>query len=153
MNLLLPRRGAFLGLIFALLSTTAMKADDLTVFAAASLTDALKEISANYEKTSGDKIAFNFAASGTLELQIRHGAPADIFFSADEPKMDDLAKDGLLEPDTRRDLLANTLVGRRAPRQQPGPHLRRRAGRSGGKEDRARPGEDRARRDLLRRST
>jgi molybdate transport system substrate-binding protein len=110
MNLLLPHRGAFLGLAFALLSTTAMKADDLTVFAAASLTDALKEIAANYEKTSGDKIAFNFAASGTLELQIRHGAPADIFFSADEAKMNDLDKDGLLEPGTRRDLLGNTLV-------------------------------------------
>jgi molybdate transport system substrate-binding protein len=106
----LPRRSAFLGLILAVLSTTAMKADDLTVFAAASLTDALKEIGAAYEKTSGDKIAFNFAASGTLELQIRHGAPADIFFSADEEKMNDLAKDGLLEPDTRRDLLGNTLV-------------------------------------------
>jgi molybdate transport system substrate-binding protein len=110
MNLFLPRRGACLGLILAFLSTTAMKADDLTVFAAASLTDALKEIGANYEKGSGDKIAFNFAASGTLELQIRHGAFADIFFSADEAKMNDLAKDGLLEPDTRRDLLGNTLV-------------------------------------------
>lgn len=110
MNLFLPRRGAFLGLIFTLLSATAMKADDLTVFAAASLTDALKEIGAAYEKTSGDKIAFNFAASGTLELQIRHGAPADIFFSADDEKMNDLAKDGLLEPQTRRDLLGNTLV-------------------------------------------
>jgi molybdate transport system substrate-binding protein len=105
-----PRRGAFLGLIFTLLSATAMKADDLTVFAAASLTDALKEIDATYEKTSGDKIAFNFAASGTLELQIRHGAPSDIFFSADEAKMNDLDKDGLLEPNTRHDLLGNTLV-------------------------------------------
>jgi molybdate transport system substrate-binding protein len=104
------RRAALFSLLFALFSTTTMKADDLTVFAAASLTDALKEISATYEKTSGDKIAFNFAASGTLELQIRHGAPADIFFSADEAKMDDLGKDNLLAPDTRRDLLANTLA-------------------------------------------
>jgi molybdate transport system substrate-binding protein len=109
MNLSLPRR-ALTGLFFIFFSTIALRADDLTVFAAASLTDALKEIGAAYEKTSGDKIAFNFAASGTLELQIRHGGPADIFFSADEAKMDDLAKDGLLEPDTRRDLLGNTLV-------------------------------------------
>jgi molybdate transport system substrate-binding protein len=87
-----------------------MKADDLTVFAAASLTDALKEISTDYEKTSGDKIAFNFAASGTLELQIRHGAPADVFFSADEAKMNDLAKDGLLLAGSRKDLLGNLLV-------------------------------------------
>jgi molybdate transport system substrate-binding protein len=87
-----------------------MKADDLTVFAAASLTDALKEIATGYEKTSGDKIAFNFAASGTLELQIRHGAPADIFFSADEAKMNDLQKDGLLLAESRKDLLGNLLV-------------------------------------------
>lgn len=110
MNLLLPHRGAFLGLVFALLSMTVMKADDLTVFAAASLTDALKEIGAGFEKNTGVKIWFNFAASGTLELQIRHGAPADVFFSADEARMNDLAKDGLLEPATRRDLLGNTLV-------------------------------------------
>lgn len=87
-----------------------MKADDLTVFAAASLTDALKEIAADYAETSPDKIAFNFAASGTLELQIRHGAPADIFFSADEAKMNDLKKDGLLLAESRKDLLANQLA-------------------------------------------
>jgi molybdate transport system substrate-binding protein len=99
-----------LPLLLALFLPTAMRADDLTVFAAASLTNALKEIGADYAKTSPDKIAFNFAASGTLELQIRHGAPADLFFSADEAKMNDLAKDHLLAPGTRRDLLGNTLV-------------------------------------------
>jgi molybdate transport system substrate-binding protein len=103
------RQGAFL-LLFLGLTTRSMKADDLTVFAAASLTNALNEIATGYEKTSGDKIAFNFEASGTLELQIRHGAPADIFFSADEAKMNDLDKDGLLQAGTRRDLLANRLV-------------------------------------------
>jgi len=96
--------------LLLLFTTSLMKADDLTVFAAASLTDALKEIAADYEKTSADKIAFNFAASGTLELQIRHGAPADLFFSADEAKMNDLEKDGLLLPGSRRDLLANQLA-------------------------------------------
>jgi molybdate transport system substrate-binding protein len=100
-------------LFFALLSLflpALVPAEDLTVFAAASLTDALKEIAADYKTVSQDNIAFNFAASGTLELQIRHGAPADLFFSADEAKMNDLQKDGLLDPDTRRDLLANSLV-------------------------------------------
>jgi molybdate transport system substrate-binding protein len=87
-----------------------MQADDLTVFAAASLTDALKEIATDYEKTGGDKIVFNFAASGTLELQIRHGAPADLFLSADEAKMNDLAQDGLLLVGTRKDLLTGSLV-------------------------------------------
>jgi molybdate transport system substrate-binding protein len=102
-------RRAFLFLFLAL-SSSLMKADDLTVFAAASLTDVLKEIAVGYEKTDGDQIAFNFAASGILEIQIRHGAPADLFFSADEAKMNDLAKDDLLQPGTRRDLLANSLV-------------------------------------------
>ena len=87
-----------------------LKADEITVFAAASLTDALKEIGADYEKSSGDKVIFNFAASNTLEAQIKAGAPADLFFSAAEPKMDDLAKAGLVAKDTRKDLLSNSLV-------------------------------------------
>lgn len=85
-------------------------AADINVFAAASLTDALKQIAADYEKTSGDKVVFNFAASGTLALQIENGAPADIFFSADESKMDRLAAKGLVIPESRHDLLGNSLV-------------------------------------------
>jgi len=88
----------------------ATRAADVTVFAAASLTDSLKQIAADYEKTSGDKIIFNFAASGTLARQIEAGAPADIFFSADEAKADALEKKGLLVSDTRKSLLGNSLV-------------------------------------------
>ncbi len=62
------------------------------------------------KKTDGDKIVFNFAASNVLETQIKAGAPADIFFSADEPKMDDLAKAGLVASESRKDLLSNSLV-------------------------------------------
>ena len=69
-----------------------LRAAEVTVFAAASLSDALKEIAANYEKQSGDKIIFNFGASSTLARQIEAGAPADLFFSADEAQMDRLAK-------------------------------------------------------------
>jgi len=99
------------GLIFILLmSISNLKADEVEVFAAASLTDALNEIALDYEKTGGDKIIFNFAASNTLEMQIKAGAPADIFFSADEAKMNDLEKQGLLVKETRKDLLSNTLV-------------------------------------------
>jgi molybdate transport system substrate-binding protein len=87
-----------------------IRADEVEVFAAASLTNALKEIAANYEKSGGDHVVFNFEASGTLEVQIRHGAPADIFFSADEAKMNDLAKDGLMLAGSRKDLLENSLV-------------------------------------------
>ena len=62
---------------------------EINVYAAASLTDALKELGANFEKQSGDKIVFNFAASSLLARQITEGAPADIFLSADEAKMDE----------------------------------------------------------------
>jgi len=89
---------------------TASHATQITVFAATSLTESLKEIAATYEKQSGDKVVFNFAASGTLARQIEAGAPADIFFSADEAKADALEKKGLLVQETRKSLLGNTLV-------------------------------------------
>jgi len=85
-------------------------AAQVTVFAAASLTDSLKQIAAEYEKKSGDQIAFNFAASGTLARQIEAGASADIFFAADETKADALEKKGLLVSGTRKSLLGNALV-------------------------------------------
>jgi molybdate transport system substrate-binding protein len=85
-------------------------ATDLVVFAAASLTDALKEIGADYEKATGDHVTFNFGASSMLALQIQEGAPADVFFSADEARMDALEKRRLIAPGTRRSVLSNTLV-------------------------------------------
>ena len=87
-----------------------LRAVDLNVFAAASLSDALKELAPAYEAKSGDKLRFNLGASSTLARQIKEGAPADVFFSADEAKMDDLTKAGLIAPDTRVTLLSNTLV-------------------------------------------
>src|SRR5271154_3421476 len=88
----------------------AVHAATLTVFAAASLTDGLREIARDYQNKTGDKIEFNFAASSVLERQIEEGAPADIFFSADEAKMDALEKKGLVEKMTRRSRLSNSLV-------------------------------------------
>ena len=97
--------------VILLLSTQlGLQADEVQVFAAASLTDALKEIAATYEKAGGDHIVFNFAASNTLAMQIKTGAPSDIFFSADEAKMNDLEKQGLVTKGTRKDLLSNSLV-------------------------------------------
>jgi molybdate transport system substrate-binding protein len=100
--------------LFCCVQTTGSAAQ-VTVFAAASLTESLQEIAATYEKQSGDKLVFNFAASGTLARQIEEGAPADIFFSADEAKADALEKKGLLVKETRRSLLANSLVIVAAP--------------------------------------
>jgi molybdate transport system substrate-binding protein len=99
-----------LTLAFITLASVNIRAAEITVFAAASLTDSLKEIAAGYEKTSGDKITFNFGASSTLARQIDAGAPADIFFSADEAQMDGLAKKDLIDPATRKSRLGNMLV-------------------------------------------
>ena len=96
--------------IFAALFAVSLRAADLTVYAAASLSEALKEIAQTYEPASGDQLRFNLGASSALALQIKQGAPADVFFSADEAKMDDLAKSDLLAADTRHRLLSNTLV-------------------------------------------
>jgi molybdate transport system substrate-binding protein len=89
--------------------------EQITVFAAASLTDSLKQIAADFEKSSGDKIVFNFGASGTLARQIEAGAPADIFISADEGRTDALAAKGLLVSGSRKNLLGNSLVIVTAP--------------------------------------
>src|SRR5262245_42890485 len=86
------------------------RAAEVTVFAAVSLTDALKQIATNYERQSGDKIVFNLGASSTLARQIEEGAPADIFFSADEAKMNGLEKKGLIDATTRKSRLGNALV-------------------------------------------
>ena len=93
-----------------LLATPAVRAATITVFAAASLSDSLKEIAADYEKQTGDKVLFNLGASSTLARQIQEGAPADIFFSADEARMDALQRRGLILKDTRKRRLSNTLV-------------------------------------------
>lgn len=91
-------------------SPFSLPAAELQVFAAASLTDALREIAPAYEARSGDKLRFNLAGSNALARQIRDGAPADVFFSADEAKMDGLEKAGLIADATRASLLSNTLV-------------------------------------------
>jgi molybdate transport system substrate-binding protein len=96
--------------VVSLFITARLFAAELTVHAAASLTDAMKEIGAAYEKERGDKIQFNFGASSTLARQIEEGAPADVFLSADEAKMDGLQKKRLLLGGTRRSLLSNSLV-------------------------------------------
>jgi ABC-type molybdate transport system substrate-binding protein len=71
-------------------------ATDLHVFAAASLTDALKEITAGFEKESGLHATLNFGRSSLLARQIEKGASTDVFVSADEVKMDQLQENGLV---------------------------------------------------------
>jgi molybdate transport system substrate-binding protein len=99
-------------LIFLLFVAAAWRlaAADFHVSAAASLTDALQELAASYESKEGDKPVFNFGASSVLARQIAEGAPADLFISADEEKMDQLEKKSLVKTGTRKSLLSNSLV-------------------------------------------
>ncbi|MCR6545209.1 molybdate ABC transporter substrate-binding protein [Dehalobacterium formicoaceticum] len=86
------------------------EAVEINISAAASLTDALTEIQAEYAKKSNAILQFNFAASGTLQKQIQEGAPCDLFISASKGHMDTLEGDGLVVTDSRKDLLGNTLT-------------------------------------------
>ena len=95
--------------LLALLAVPA-RAADVTVFGAASLADALKEIAANYEKASGKQVAVSLAASSALARQIEGSAGADIFISADLDWMDYLDNKGLIQHGTRENLLGNRLV-------------------------------------------
>lgn len=81
---------------------------EVTVSAAASLTDVLRQLAAIYEERSGERVILNFAASNTLARQIQAGARIDLFFSADEAQMDAVA--GRIEPYSRVDLLSNELA-------------------------------------------
>jgi molybdate transport system substrate-binding protein len=101
---------AWVALGIAICATSTLDAATINVFAAASLTDSLKEIAVTYQQQTGDKVVFNFGASSLLARQIEEGAPADIFFSADEAKMDGLEKKGLIVKETRKSRLSNSLV-------------------------------------------
>jgi molybdate transport system substrate-binding protein len=98
----------FLSLAFAAAMTTSAVADELFVSAAASLTDALKDLGARFEKQTATKVTLNFGASSLLARQIEENAPVDVFISADEAQMDRVQKQ--IAPDTRTDLLTNKLV-------------------------------------------
>jgi molybdate transport system substrate-binding protein len=96
-------------LLVLLLPLTA-RAQEVTVFAAASLTDAMKDISAKWAAAGHKPLVMSFGSSSTLARQIEQGAPANVFASADEKWMDYLAQKNLIVADTRKDLLGNDLV-------------------------------------------
>ena len=82
----------------------------LYVFAAASLTDALRAAAEAYEREADADVRLVFESSSTLARQIENGAPADLYLSANPRWMDYAAERGLIDRDSRRDLLANGLV-------------------------------------------
>jgi molybdate transport system substrate-binding protein len=114
-------------LLAVLLLATPAAADQVTVFAAASLKTALDEIAAQWSAATGHEVVASYAGTAQLARQIAEGAPADLFLSASETWMDELASQELIVPDTRRDLLGNTLVlvahGEGAPLVEIGPGL------------------------------
>src|SRR5262249_47304271 len=99
-----------LGFVALPFVSTAARTADVTVFAAASLKNALDDAAKLYETKTGDKVVVSYAASSTLAKQIEQGAPADIFFAADLDWMDYLEQKKLIDPASRHTLLGNTLV-------------------------------------------
>lgn len=92
-------------------SEPSVESVELTISAAASLTDALGEIQKIYaSKSSNIKLVFNFGASGALQQQIEQGAPADLFLSAATKNMKALVDKGLIDSGEQQNLLANELV-------------------------------------------
>lgn len=93
------------------MASVATQAADLTISAAASLTNAFKELGPAFEaQNPGTSVVFNFGASDALLAQITKGAPADVFASADQETMDRADAQKLLAPASRRNFVANTLV-------------------------------------------
>ena len=101
---------AFVILLGAAHSPAAAQDKNLTVFAAASMKNALDDINAAFTAKTGVKIATSYAASSTLAKQIEQGAPADIFLSADTDWMDYAAGKKNIDESTRVNLLGNSIV-------------------------------------------
>jgi len=93
-----------------LFSAVPAAADGITVFAAASLTNAMNDVGQGFEQKEKHKVQFSFASSSTLAKQIENGAPANLFVSADLDWMDYLAQRKLIVEASRVDLLGNRLV-------------------------------------------
>ena len=84
--------------------------NEIIVFGAASLTETLTELGDNYGKANDVSIVFNFDSSGTLKTQIEQGAPCDLFISAAPKQMNQLEELGMIDTDTRLDLLENKVT-------------------------------------------
>ncbi|MBP7242709.1 molybdate ABC transporter substrate-binding protein [Amaricoccus sp.] len=103
-------RRTALGLALAALVAAPAAAADVTVFAAASLKNALDAVAEAWAGETGNAATISYAASSALAKQIEEGAPADVFISADVPWMDYLAERDLVQKDTIVELLGNRLV-------------------------------------------
>ncbi|NIY71310.1 molybdate ABC transporter substrate-binding protein [Marivivens donghaensis] len=102
-------KSAVLAAVMAL-SAGQASADEVIVFAAASLKTALDEIASDYKAETGETVLISYAGSSKLAQQIIQGAPADVFISASTQWMDAVEAEGLLTKGSRTDLLGNSLV-------------------------------------------
>jgi molybdate transport system substrate-binding protein len=89
---------------------TVARGEAITVAAAISLKDALADVAKQYKADTGRDVAFTFASSGQLMVQVRNGAPIDVFISAAERQMNELAAARLIDERTRRVVAGNELV-------------------------------------------
>jgi len=104
-------RRAFVTALGTLLAaSTAGAGEEIVVFAAASLADALREIGAAFEGRTGHRVVLSLGGSNDLARQIRAGAPAEVFVSASVERMDEVERAGLVQVGERVDLLSNRLV-------------------------------------------
>lgn len=110
MSVLSPVRSLLLGVGLLAAASVPARADEVVVFAAASMKTALDKVAAEFQAATGHAVTISYAGSNQLAKQIIAGAPADIFLSAAVTWMDAIEQEGLVVPDTRADLLGNTLV-------------------------------------------
>jgi molybdate transport system substrate-binding protein len=103
-------RRLLLGLLSLLCLSRPAGAEEVMVFAAASLSEALQETARGFEQASGHRVVLNVGGSNDLARQIVAGAAADLFFSADRAQMDLVEKAGLVRRSDRVELLSNVLV-------------------------------------------
>ncbi|MDO5116742.1 MAG: molybdate ABC transporter substrate-binding protein [Synergistaceae bacterium] len=106
------KRFSFLALVCAVMlaAVPAFAATELSVFAAASMTESMNQIAQLYQKVDPNvKIVYNFDSSGTLRTQIQQGAECDIFISAGQKQMNDI-NDAFVMPGTRFNIVANQVV-------------------------------------------
>ena len=103
---------AFLALVAALIAGGAPTArgETITIAAAVSLKDALSDVAVRYKAETGDSVEFTFGSSGQLANQVLNGAPVDLFVSAANKQVDDLAKAGAIVGSSRRVVAGNSLV-------------------------------------------
>jgi molybdate transport system substrate-binding protein len=107
----LLKQALFVASALLVVISVQVRADELVVSAAASLTNAFKAVGEVFEQQHpGTKVLLNFGASDVLMQQIVKGAPADVFASADQKAMDRAAAEKVIVPATRRDFAANSLV-------------------------------------------